>query len=61
MITKLIASILSLLLIGCATTETPPRTEDAAKGKRAKAAPSLDRTYDWGARPPVSAPDRQKD
>ena len=43
-----------------ATVSLPPFDNSAIAKKRA-AGPSLDRTYDWGSRPPVENPDRERD
>jgi hypothetical protein len=61
MLIKAIATILGLLLIGCAPTATPPPAKAGAKARKPRPMPNLDRTYDWGARPPVQSPDRDKD
>jgi hypothetical protein len=59
--TKSIAVVLALVVVGCTATTPPPGKRQSEKGKQAKARPSLDRTYDWGARPPVANPEREKD
>ena len=59
--TKYIAAILCLGMLSCASTTAPRSSANATKGKRRGGAPSLDRTYDWGARPPVENPDHEKD
>ena len=59
--TKHIVNVLCLALIGCGGTDAAPTATKRTAGKKAKAVPNLDRTYDWGARPPVANPDRNKD
>jgi hypothetical protein len=58
---KYIAVVLSLAFVGCTASNPPPATQKAGERKRPKASPNLDRTYDWGARPPVANPDRERD
>ena len=59
--TKYVASILCVLLIGCAATSTGELDRRAASAPRPKAMASLDKTYDWGSKPPNAAPDRIQD
>jgi hypothetical protein len=59
--TRYIAALLSLAVVGCTTTTPPPVAQQNEKQRRAKAQPNLDRTYDWGARPPTANPDRERD
>jgi hypothetical protein len=58
---RYIAVVLSFALVGCTASNPPPAAAKAGERKRQKASPNLDRTYDWGSRPPIANPDRERD
>lgn len=63
--TKLLSLLSAALLLGGCTTPdaTAEKTtaQRAAAKKQQKGNPNLDRTYDWGARPPVANPAHDQD
>ena len=59
--TKYVAQMLCLVLIGCAATPTTESNERITASLRQKPKPSLDKTYDWGSKPPNANPGRNRD